>query len=374
MTAIELKGINKVARRYPRGVRLDLYAGRDKGAVRIGSYRAATLTDAEAMANADAAGLASRYEAARRSPASAPAATVAGLVKGYRGSPEFNRLSAVTQRVWRRWLDRVESDPDLGPTPLRIMDSLAGRAVALAWRDIHAEKPRTADYAVQVLSRVLAWGVDRGKIGNNRAAKIGHLWEADLSDDIWEEAHLSAFTRAARKNETPERAERLIQAVEFIAHTGFRIGDAVAVTWDAVKLKAGEIRWKTSKSGRKNEAVIPITPALRKLLKAMPRAGETVLVSGKGIPYATGDTLSEAIQIVAKAAGINRRTHDLRGTAATYFRLAGLTVTEISRILGWSEKQAEKIIDIYVNPGRVSRALARRITRGSRFSGNGAPA
>jgi integrase len=46
-----------------------------------------------------------------------------------------------------------------------------------------------------------------------------------------------------------------------------------------------------------------------------------------------------------KAAGIaNLHFHDLRGTAATRFYIAGLKVRTIGEILGWAEDDVEKII------------------------------
>jgi integrase len=362
VTTINLKGVWRIPRVYPGSVRVDFYAWRGNKAPRIGSYQAASIPEADALAEADAAGLATRYAEAVARPHVSPGGFVS-VIHAYKASPEFTRLSPATLKVWRRFLDLIEDE--FGQRSIRSMSAPSARAVFLAWRDTFKETPRTADYAMQVLSRLLSWGVDRGLVEINRAAGIGKLWEADLSDDIWEPAHIARFDKEARKQER----EYLLHAVLLLAHTGLRAGDAAALQWSAVNLKAGEIRWRTSKSRRRAEAVVPITPALRALLKEIPRTGETVLVSGHGKPFSTGGTLSEAIQKIAEKAKVDRRTHDLRGTAATLYASAGLSASQIARILGWSEKQAERIIDRYVNPGRVSRMLAGRMKKAQAVTG-----
>ncbi len=55
--------------------------------------------------------------------------------------------------------------------------------------------------------------------------------------------------------------------------------------------------------------------------------------------------------------------HDLRGTAATNFARAGLTATEIARILAWSPARVERILARYVHGAAVLREIARRVER-----------
>ena len=48
------------------------------------------------------------------------------------------------------------------------------------------------------------------------------------------------------------------------------------------------------------------------------------------------------------AGGQNLHFHDLRGTAATKFYVAGLSEREIAEIMGWEEESVRKIIRRYV--------------------------
>jgi integrase len=53
--------------------------------------------------------------------------------------------------------------------------------------------------------------------------------------------------------------------------------------------------------------------------------------------------------------------HDLRGTAATKFYVAGLPVRVIAEILAWSEDQVERIIRRYVARGAATKAAIQQL-------------
>jgi integrase len=58
------------------------------------------------------------------------------------------------------------------------------------------------------------------------------------------------------------------------------------------------------------------------------------------------------------SAGMSERDlhfHDLRGTAATKFYVAGLSIRVIAEILAWCEDQVERIIRRYVARGAATR-------------------
>jgi integrase len=53
--------------------------------------------------------------------------------------------------------------------------------------------------------------------------------------------------------------------------------------------------------------------------------------------------------------------HDLRGTAATKFYIAGLPTRVIAEILAWSEEQVERIIRRYVARAAATKAAIRQL-------------
>jgi integrase len=53
--------------------------------------------------------------------------------------------------------------------------------------------------------------------------------------------------------------------------------------------------------------------------------------------------------------------HDLRGTAATKFYIAGLSIRVVAEILAWSEDQVEKIIRKYVARSAATKAAIQQL-------------
>ena len=114
----------------------------------------------------------------------------------------------------------------------------------------------------------------------------------------------------------------------------------------------------TGKSRGKREAIIPLFDGLRELLASIPKHSTTVLTNSSHRPWTSG-ALAQAVVRAKAGAGMADRDlhfHDLRGTAATYFYIAGLPVRVIAEILAWSEDQVEKIIRRYVARQAATRA------------------
>ena len=64
------------------------------------------------------------------------------------------------------------------------------------------------------------------------------------------------------------------------------------------------------------------------------------------------------------AAGMDDRDlhfHDLRGTAATKFYIAGLSERVIAEIMAWEEEHVEKIIRRYVDRAAATKAIIRQL-------------
>jgi hypothetical protein len=92
----------------------------------------------------------------------------------YKASGEYKMLAESTRAQWGKWLDRIgEYFGDLSIAQFDRPEKI--RSVIRRWRNQWADTPRTADYALQVLSRVLAHAVDPlGKIAGNPCEGIKH--------------------------------------------------------------------------------------------------------------------------------------------------------------------------------------------------------
>lgn len=337
MPFVRRKGLNQVTRRLSDGRRVTYWYAWKGGPRLPGKPGETTFIAAYNRALAD-----------RTAP---DTTTLSGLVALYRSKPEFLRLADSTRAEWNRWLNRIVAH-DIGRLPHRALDDRRVRHDLLEWRDEYADRPRTADYGVQVLSRVLGFGVERGILTHNHAKAVPQLYEANRADKIWSEDELARFCGRAS---TP-----VGQALRLACLTGLRRGDLVNLTWGQV----GDlvIEKATSKSGGAAVAVIPLLEETRTLLDEIGR-GEgdgTVLLNARGRPWTPGGLTHQIIDVTSTL-GIDRTLHDARGTFATRLRLAGLERDEIADIMGWKRERVDRILTRYVDQELTIRNMAARL-------------
>jgi integrase len=274
------------------------------------------------------------------------------LVTLYKASPDYKKLADSTRRNWGSWLDRI-ADHFGGRRIAQFDRPEKIRPVIRQWRAKYAETARTADYGMQVLSRVLSYAVDPlGKITSNPCEGIKRLYSSDRSEIIWTDDDIARLKKSC--------STEVSHVVDLAAHTGLRVGDLLRLSWSHVGEDA--IVLTTGKSRHRREAIIPLYDELRAILERIPRRSPVILTNTKKRPW-TVNGLSSSFSDIKKLAwpkGVDLHFHDLRGTAATKFYLAELTVREIAEIMAWEEDTVERIIRRYV--GREA-AIKERIRR-----------
>jgi integrase len=274
------------------------------------------------------------------------------LVTLYRSSPDYEKLAAWTKRKWGPWLDRIADYFNLS---IAAFDNSKVRPIIRQWRNTYAATPRSADMGLQVLSRVCAYAVDPlGKLTSNPCLGIKALYSSDRAEIIWTEADITRIKQTC----PPE----LAHVVDLAAATGLRRGDLLRLSWSHVGDDA--IIIATGKSGHRREAIIPLYNALRDLLARIPKRSPIVLTNAKGQPW-SNDGFGTMFTKAKAAAGIGPELHfhDLRGTAATRFYIAGLPERVIAEILGWEEASVGTIIRKYVDRTAATKAIIRQLNR-----------
>ena len=208
----------------------------------------------------------------RRAP---DAARFRGLIASYKGSDDYRKLAQSTKRNWSRWLDRIgEHFGELRIAQFDRPDKI--RPVIRRWRSRWADKPRTADYGMQVLSRLLSYGVDPlGKIATNPCEGIKQLYSANRSEIIWTEADIAQLKKTCSAD--------VAHAVDLAAHTGLRLGDLLRLSWSHVGEDA--ITITTGKSKHRRTAIIPLYDDLRDVLAAIPKRSTTILTNVRRRPW-----------------------------------------------------------------------------------------
>lgn len=259
-------------------------------------------------------------------------------VQAYRASSAYKGLSAVTRSKWGPWLDRIAAHfGDLGTAQFDRPKKI--RPLIKKWLATYSDRPRSYDYGKQVLSRVLSYVVDEGEITANPCEGIASVYEADRSEIIWTDDDIERLR--------PVASLEVMLAVELAAQSGLRKEDIFRLAWSHVGEDAIVI--KTSKSRFKREAIIPIHDELRAVLQRIPRVSTIVLTNSRGRPWRGFDSSFRPSKIAAFGEDHDLHFHDLRGTAATKFYLAGISIRAIAEIMAWSEDEVEKIIRRYVS-------------------------
>jgi integrase len=356
---LALPGVHRVRKVSSSGIAEYWYAWR--GGPRILTAKGATERAlAHAVAKAFPAAVLA-YDTERR-----PAGDhqfLFGLITRYLAAMAETDLADRTKRDRRKFLDKAREE--IGHMELRALESRRARKVLIDWRDGYSATPKTADELLGSVSTVLSWAVDRGEILRNPVKDFPRLYSVNRADIIWQPHQLATLLSFADPD--------FSFAVRLAAHTAIREGDLIGLPWGAVGEDA--IVWQTNKSRGRRTIVVPMTPALRALLAEIPRRATTVLASSRKTPWKAAGLAAglrrarlaatahaEKIHGKGAASGIEGlRFHDLRGTAATNFLLAGLEITDVALILGWKPDRVKEVAARYISGQAMGLAMVKRL-------------
>ncbi|MZR14254.1 tyrosine-type recombinase/integrase [Maritimibacter sp. DP07] len=282
------------------------------------------------------------------------------LVDEFLSSADFRTKKPRTQSDYRRWALRFAKE--FADDPARIFEDPRSRGEVNAWRDDWSHSPKQYDYAGTVVTVILNWARDAGKIREHHCDRLRKVYSSDRAEILWTPADIEAFNSKA-----PRWVRRILAAA---VETGLRPGDLIGLNRSQVETtKAGRrLTVRTNKRGR--IAAIPVTPRLASLIDETPRDRLLILANSQGRPL-TEERASKAVTEWRRAAGLSDdlRLYDARGTAATRLLRAGLTLSQIAAHMGWSLDHASKVIEKYaaVSPEEsdaVLSLLAHMDTRG----------
>lgn len=267
------------------------------------------------------------------------------VVVRYRSSDEYKGLADSTRQKWSRWMDRI-ADYFGNLRTVQFSRTEKIRPFIKKWRAQYAATPRTADMGMQVLSRVCSYGVDTlAEIASNPCDGIKQLYSVDRSEIIWADDDMAALKAKC--------SVEIALAVDLAAHTGLRVSDLIKLSWShvgehAIVMNTGK---RSGKSKKVKQAIVPLYADLKALLDRIPKRATTVLTSSKKRPWTYNGLASSFGEAKAETwpEGDDLHFHDLRGTAATKFYLAGLTIREIAETMAWDEEYVERIIRRYVS-------------------------
>jgi integrase len=333
MVTVELKGIHTV---------------KAKGNVYHYAWRGGPRLDGEP---GSAAFMAS-YNEAIASRAEPESGRFRSIITHYKAT-EYKKLADSTKRTWAPWIDRIsEHFGNLSIAQFSRTDKIRPRI--RQWRGQYSDTPRAADTGMQVLSRILSHGVDpMGKLSSNPAEGIKHLYSSDRSEIIWTDSDMAQVKAGV--------SDEVKWVIDLAAHTGLRVGDLLRLSWSHVGPDAIVIT--TGKSKHRREAIIPRYDALNEVLAQIPKRSPVILTSTKKKPWKQDgfNTMFWRAKEKAKMLDRDLHFHDLRGTAATKFYNAGLSIRLIAEIMAWEEEAVEKIIRRYVGRNSATKEMIRQL-------------
>jgi len=255
--------------------------------------------------------------------------TFAALFTEYRTSPEYLELAPRTRIDYRLYLDRMQEN--FGSQPVAGIQ----RQDILRYRDQLAGQPRSANYTITVLARVLAFGVDRGYRDANPARKIDKL-KTGPGYRAWKPWELKRILEVA--------PQEIADMVMLALYTGQRQSDLVAMRW--AQIDGGMIDLTQQKTSQR--ILVPIHSALAarlEVIKARPvRSVVQICTTATGRPWTANHLRHRFKATLATAELEGVHFHGFRKTAAKNLAEAGCTTKEIMAITG---HQTGQMIDHY---------------------------
>lgn len=224
-----------------------------------------------------------------------------------------------------------------GDLPIAALEDPRVKQDFMGWRATvaGASGDREADNRLSVVSSMLSWAKENGRILHNHVAGFRRIHK-ERSELIWLPSHIRSFMAVA-----PIEHQR---ALMLALHTGQRQADLLSLSWN--NYNGSSISLRQGKTKRRVD--IPCTAALRRMLDGLEKDTNLVLTTKTKLPR-KARYFKAQWEATSKAAGItDLHFHDLRGTAITMFAEAGCSTPQIAAITGHSLKTVNTILEKYL--------------------------
>jgi integrase len=242
------------------------------------------------------------------------------FVREYRASPEYRQLAARSRRDYDGVMDHLEQKA--GDLPLAKLT----RAAVLKIRDTLSEgNIRKANYAVQVISILSNWGINRQLLKENQAKGIKKLKLPGKGYKPWSEPEIA---KAIAEFKPHVRLGLILHL-----YTGQRAGDVIRM--ERERYLGGEVECRQQKT---NELLPIATPRqLREALDARPFPdAPTLLVQENGRSYSNETSWMKALKREVIRIGLSNElsSHGLRYAAAARLEESGQPMGVIVALVG----------------------------------------
>jgi integrase/recombinase XerD len=144
------------------------------------------------------------------------------------------------------------------------------------------------------------------------------------------DADMKKILGACPTHREPTRAVQLRAIVLLMRYSGLRIGDAVTLARD--RIQNGVLELRTAKSGTKVR--VPLPPAVLDALQNIPRVNDYYFWTGVSKRKTITNDWEAVFQQLFERAGIAGHSHRLRHTFAASLLQKGVSLENVSQLLG----------------------------------------
>lgn len=248
--------------------------------------------------------------------------------------------------------------PHLGSTKLSDLT----RAKVKEWHSGMSASPYEANRCLAYLSKLMSLASKDWELCSENPCIGIKRFPERKRETFFSDADLTRIGTALQEVEAlgiyPPSA---LSVIRFVAVTGLRIGEALALTWEEVDISRSCLNLKDAKAGSRT---VPLGNTARLFLKGLDQEGPYVF---------TGDTVEEPLSHwtvrklwdkVRERAGMpEARIHDFRHTAGTYAAQTGANAFAVRDILGHrSMSMTCRYVGKSVDPIRsVADVMSRRV-------------
>lgn len=241
------------------------------------------------------------------------------LLFNYYLSSDYLRLAASTKVAYRRVMDRLIQDENLGH---RMVADMGREHVKMIFAR-RAATPGAANDILKKIRLLLHFAIDSGWRSDDPTTRIRKFESKEFH--TWTEEEIAQF-EARWPIGTRERT-----AFALLLFTGQRAGDVAKMSWADVDGPLIRVVQQKTKA----KLYVPMHPDLTTALSAWPRPEFLMLTTSFGKQFTSGG-FSNFMAKRIEAAGLPGRcvTHGLRKAAARRLAEAGCSASEIAAITG----------------------------------------
>lgn len=275
--------------------------------------------------------------------------TLEWLVKQWMLSSEWARTAPSTRKQRENFMQKVIADnPKL---PFKAITAEHIRA----GRERRKATPGAANNFVKTMRALFRWAEEAGHVEKSPAAEIKKVAVKTDGFTPWTMEDLARY-RARWPLGTRQRV-----ALEILANTGLRRGDAVKLGRQHVKDGVATIRAEKTNV----DIYIPILPALQEALDHGPTSDLAFLCGANGLPMHK-ESFGMFFRKACNAAGVEGSAHGVRKLAATVMAEEGATEEQLKAVFGWSTNEQSTIYTRSANRKKIAVEAAKKLASGTK--------